>query len=757
MGTMSFLFLASFLFVTHGDFAKVDKSIYIIHMDMSFMPKAFASHHHWYTSMIDSISITGAGLHFQPKLVHSYSNAFHGFSALLSKDELEDIKKLPGFVSAYNDREVVMHTTHSTDFLKLNTVSGLWPASQFGKDVIIGVIDSGIWPESPSFKDDGMTPIPSKWKGTCQEGQQFNSSMCNLKLIGARYFNAGLRATYPDRGISMNSARDTYGHGTHVAGIAAGNYVEGVSFFGYAPGTARGAAPRARLAAYKALWDEGSVASDVLAAMDQAVADGVDIISMSLGYDRIPLYDDPIAIATFGAMAKGVLVSCSAGNRGPDFSRVNNDFPWSLTVASGLIDRWFVGTLTLGNGLTIIGWSMFPARASVTNLNLIYDKNISACNSTMTIPDSFSAIVICEQDKYEVFTFSDQIRYVSESKPRAAVFISNEPLIFRSHEFPHPGVVISPKDGAKVIKYALKGKNPTATITFQETLLGTKPAPTVAASSSRGPSRSYPGIMKPDIMAPGVLIFAPMVPNTDEVQLGQNVYLSTDYTLMSGTSMACPHASGIAALLKAAHPDWSPSAIRSAMMTTASTIDNTGSEIKDQEDFKVAGPLDFGAGFVDPNRALDPGLLYDATPQDYVNLVCSMNFTRKQTQAITRLAKYNCKNPSSDLNYPSFIALYEQEKGHKLVRNFTRTVTNVGNGPTTYKAKLVAPKGTTIRISTETLKFSRKNEKQSYSLTISYRSRENFHITHGSLTWIEDNGKHSVRSAIVIFPMPEPL
>lgn len=309
MGTMSFLFLASFLFVTHGSFAKVDKSIYIIHMDMSFMPKAFASHHHWYTSMIDSISTTGVGLHFQP-----------------------------GFVSAYNDREVVMHTTHSTDFLKLNSVSGIWPASQFGKDVIIGVIDSGIWPESPSFKDDGMTPIPSKWKGTCQEGQQFNSSMCNLKLIGARFFNAGLRATDPDRGISMNSARDTYGHGTHVAGIAAGNYVEGVSFFGYAPGTARGAAPRARLAAYKALWDEGSVSSDVLAAMDQAVADGVDIISMSLGYDRIPLYEDPIAIATFGAMAKGVLVSCSAGNRGPGFSRVNNDFPWSLTVASGLID-----------------------------------------------------------------------------------------------------------------------------------------------------------------------------------------------------------------------------------------------------------------------------------------------------------------------------------------------------------------------------------------------------------------------------------
>ncbi|KAI5656243.1 hypothetical protein M9H77_25036 [Catharanthus roseus] len=284
-------------------------------------------------------------------------------------------------------------------------------------------------------------------------------------------------------------------------------------------------------------------------------------------------------------------------------------------------------------------------------------------------------------------------------------------------------------------------------MTFQETFFGTKPVPTVSASSSKGLSRIYATIMKPDIMAPGVLILAPMPPNEPEVQLGSNIFITTDYTLMSGTSMACPHVSGIAALLKAAHPEWSLSAIRSAMMTMANTIDKTGSPIKDTGfDYSVATPLDMGAGFVDPNRALNPGLVYDATPQDYVNLVCSMNFTRAKTQDITRLANNNCSNPSSDFNYPSFIVIYDLERSRRLVKRFRRTVTNVGEGATTYRAKLAAPANATLTISPNTLRFGQTNEKQSYTLTVNYRSPNYFSVNHGSLTWVEDNGKNSVRS-----------
>ena len=383
----------------HASSTSAERSTYIVHMDESFMPKAFASHHHWYTSTVDSVKSTStgpktsSGHHPTPRMLYSYDNVLHGFSAVLSKDELDSLTKTPGFVSSYSDWQATLDTTHTTDFLSLNPDTGLWLASDYGKYVIVGIIDSGVWPESESFKDDGMTEIPKRWKGTCEEGQEFNSSLCNLKLIGARYFNKGVLAANPNITLSMNSARDTEGHGSHTSSTVAGNYVEGASFFGYALGKARGVAPRARVAMYKVLWDEGRYASDVLAGMDQAVADGVDIISISMGFDGVPLYEDPIAIASFGAMEKGMLVSSSAGNEGPDLGTLHNGIPWVLTVAAGSVDRSFSGTLTLGNRLTIIGWSMFPARAWVENFPLIYNKTLSACNSTQLLSAS---ILICD-------------------------------------------------------------------------------------------------------------------------------------------------------------------------------------------------------------------------------------------------------------------------------------------------------------------------------------------------------------------------
>ncbi|KAL2232537.1 subtilisin-like protease SBT1.9 [Sesamum indicum] len=739
--------------------ASAERSTFIVHMDKSFMPKAFSSHHYWYSSMLQSVkSVAQTSFdrdNLESKLVYTYDSAFHGFSAVMSKPELEALKKLPGFLSAYPDGVVIPDTTHTYKFLSLNTAIGLWPASQYGKDVIIGVIDTGVWPESQSFKDDGMTEIPARWRGICQEGEEFNSSLCNKKLIGARYFNEGVRAANPGVTITMNSARDDDGHGTHVASTAAGNYVDGVSFFGYAPGTARGVAPRARVAAYKVLWDEGSYESDALAGIDQAVADGVDILSISLSYRRTDLYENPIAIAGFGAREKGILVSVSAGNRGPNFATLLEGIPWAFVVASGTVDRWFTGRLTLGNGKTITGWTMFPARALVRNLPLVYNETLSPCNSTELLAEAPDrSIIICnitDESTSLFFLMND----LSRSNVAAAVIISEDTSILRSTSFRYPGVVITPSEAREVIDYTSNSDTPTATIDFQQTVLGTEPraAPALSGSSSRGPGRSYPGILKPDIMAPGVLILAAYNPHSFGPGIGNNIFLSSDYTLLSGTSMACPHISGIAALLKAAHPEWSPAAIQSAMMTTANALDNTKQPIKDMAfDYRVATPLGIGAGQVDPNRALNPGLIYDATVQDYVNLVCSMNFTPEQTRTIIR-SSYNCSTPSPDLNYPTFIALYEvQETRTTLTRKFKRTLTNVGDGAATYKVKVKEPNGSTITVSPQTLVFRKKYEKQSYSLTIRYRSNSEFVITDGSITWIEENGKHTVRSPIVVSP-----
>lgn len=733
------------------------RSTYIVHMDKSLMPKAFSSHETWYSSTINSLNSPLPSTPTGPpttrsQLLYTYNNVVHGFSATLSSMELLELEKVVGFISAFKDSSPTLDTTHTFEFLGLNSLSGLWPISNYGEDVIIGVIDTGVWPESPSFKDNGMTKVPSKWKGTCDEGQDFNSSLCNLKLIGAKYFYKGIVAAMPNVNISMKSARDTQGHGSHTSSTAAGNYVDRVSFLGYAKGTARGMAPNARLAMYKVIFDEGRYASDVLAGMDQAVADGVDVISISMGFDEVPLYKDPIAIASFSAMEKGILVSSSAGNDGPESGTLHNGIPWVLTVAAGTIDRSFVGTLTLGNGISVTGFTMFPASA-LSEQPLVYNKSISKCNETLLAPQG---IIICDNVGTSTNVF-DQMHYISQSNVTGAIFISDDPRVSRISRLTFPGLIISTKDGETVLHYALQNsKLATGSMTFQQTIVGTKPSPVVASYSSRGPSRSYPGILKPDIMAPGSLVLAAWIPNPYAARIGSNIYLSSDYIFESGTSMSCPHASGIAALLKGTHPDWSSAAIRSAIMTTSNPLDNINNPIQDSgHNLTIASPLAMGAGHIDPNKALDPGLIYDANPQDYVNLLCAMSYTENQITTITRGKRYTCSNDSSpDLNYPSFIALYDNQS-ISYVHKFERTVTNVGEGPSTYKVMINVPKEWTVIVSPDTLVFDKKYEKRKYTMSVGYSKMETMNgtVTFGELVWSEENGVRKVRSPIVVAPL----
>lgn len=760
MVPLLFMFLITpwFLSSLHGNNAESSISTYIVHMNKSLFPHVFTTDHDWFKSTIPSIKSATTDHHpsmQSQKLVYTYNHAMYGFSAVLSSDELETLKKAHGFVAAYRDRTATIDTTHTFEFLSLDSSGGLWHASNFGEDVIVGVIDSGVWPESESFKDDGMTKkIPGKWKGSCESGKEFNASMCNFKLIGARYFNKGVIAANPKVIISMNSPRDVEGHGSHTSSTVAGNYVNGASYFGYAKGVARGIAPRARLAIYKVIWEEGRFASDVLAGMDQAIADGVDVISISMGFDGVPLYEDPIAVASFAAMEKQVLVSSSAGNSGPYLGTLHNGIPWILTVAAGTIDRTF-SSLALGNGQTIIGWSLYAANAIVENLALIYNKTLSACNSVKLLSEvATSGIILCDDtSKSNTKSLFDQISCVTAASMVGAVFISGDPaLVIEPRHVYSPSIVIRPQDAPSVIKYAKSHAKPTASIKFQQTFVGIKPAPAAASYSSRGPSPSYPGVLKPDIMAPGSNVLAAFVPHRAAAKIGTNVFLSSVYNFMSGTSMACPHASGVAALLKAARPEWSAAAIRSALVTTASPLDNTQNPIRDNgNQSRYASPLAIGAGQIDPNRALDPGLIYDATPQDYVNLLCALEYTKKQILTITRSTSYNCANPSSDLNYPSFIAFYNN-KTRSIVHKFRRTVTNVGDSAATYRAKVTQPKGSVVTVSPEMLAFKYKNEKLSYYVTIKYTRYKKENISYGDLVWVDDGGVHTVRSPIVVAP-----
>lgn len=726
-----------------------ESDTYIVYMDSSSMPKAFSSHHKWYLTTLASISNsieTSTDFVSSSKLVYAYTNVMNGFSATLSPSELESLRNSPGYVSSVKDTSVKVDTTHSYQFLGLNSNQGAWPDSDYGKDVIIGVVDTGVWPESKSYRDDGMTEIPSRWKGECESGTQFNSSMCNKKLIGARYFNKGLLAKYPNLTIAVNSARDTDGHGTHTSSTAAGNFVEAASFFGYASGTSRGMAPNARIAMYKALWDEGVYLSDILAAIDQAIMDGVDVLSLSLGIDGLPLYADPIAIATFAAMEKEIFVSTSSGNEGPYIGTLHNGTPWVLNVAAGTVDREFGANLTLGNGISIAGLSLYPGNFSSSDA---FPIAFVDCENEKELKEIGNKIVVCLDTKDKL---NEQFYSVGNAKVIGGFFITNNTDLEFLTGSRFPAAFFNLDEGQKILDYIKKESDPKGRVQFEQTRLGIKSAPKVTSYSSRGPSPSCPFILKPDIMAPGAQILAswPQKSPVTDLSSGQ---LFNMFNIISGTSMACPHAAGVAALLKGVHPDWSPAAIRSAMMTTADVFDNTKNPIQDiGYNNKPATPLAMGAGHINPNKALDPGLVYDANVEDYINLLCALNLTSKQIQTITRSPSYNCSNPSLDLNYPSFIAYFninDTNSNAETVHYFQRTVTNIGDGTSTYIAKLTPMDGLKVSVEPEKLVFSKKYEKKSYKLTIQGSKLLRDTLIYGSLTWVQTDGKHSVGSPIV--------
>jgi len=609
----------------------------------------------------------------------------------------------------------------------------------------------GVWLESESFNDDGMTQILSKWKGKlCQFENTNHSSLCNNKLIGARFFNKGFLAENGNISSTIvNTTRDTDGHGTHNSTTAAGNQVHGASFFDYANGTARGIATLSKVAMYKVGWGKPAdvVSSDVLAAIDAAVSDGVDVLSISIGLGDLPFYEDTIAIATFAAMEKGVFVSIAAGNSGPFFKSLSNEAPWMTTVAAGTLNRQFGGILTLGNGASLTGLSSYIGNFSASNFRIVL---MDMCENVTELIKVKNKIVICEDKNGNPL---DQVSNMFQANV-VGVFISNiSEISDMILDLNFPSIFISPKNGEIAKSYIKSNSNlvSTANMSLKLTFFGTKPAPRVDDYSSRGPSNSCPYVLKPDITAPGTSILAAYPTNVPVLILESGNKVFNKFNVLSGTSMACPHVAGVGALLKGAHADWSPAAIRSAIMTTSTIFDNAKEHIKDiGQGNKVATPLALGAGYVDTTRALDPGLVYDIGAQDYVNLLCGLNFTQKHITTITRSSFNDCSKPSLDLNYPSFIAFFNAgNSSWGTIQEFYRTVTNVGEAQTVYVANITPIKGFYVSVIPKKLVFHEKNEKLSFKLRIEAgRMTRLKKVDFGYLTWIDVS--HVVRSPVVV-------
>lgn len=690
------------------------------------------------------------------KKLYSYGYVFNGFAADLSPGQAAKLAQMPGVLSVSKDefRELVTATT--PDFLGLSGPDGFWATKAKGENVIIGIVDSGVWPEHPSFSDRvGSNGNASKngklayrqvpgWNGRCVPGEAFNASMCNQKLIGARFYNAGFGGNAgidADLPFEFNSPRDHNGHGTHTATTAGGNANVAATGPAAVLGSISGIAPRARIAAYKACWSVPGTAGscsgvDLVAAIDQAVADGVDVINYSISGSRTN-FRDPVEIAFLFAADAGVFVAASAGNSGPAASTVAHPSPWITTVAAGTHDRDGAGSTTLGNGSTYSGASLAtlgatgPAPlidsvdaglpgADPTAVALCFAAEDNGGVAVLDPAKVAGKIVVCDRG---VTARVNKSLAVQQAGGVGMILLNTSIASVNAdlHAVPSVHLQYDASTYAAVHAYA-RTAGATATID-QASITNTAPAPFTASFSSRGPLQASGDLLKPDIIAPGQDILAGVAPPNNNGKL---------FDLYSGTSMSSPHVAGIAALMKELHPGWSPMAIKSAIMTTAGDVldgPNTSSTVIFRQ----------GAGHVRPNLAANPGLVFDSGYADWLGFLCG-----------TQLPADFCTSSGIPVIEPSnfngaSIAI-SNLAGSKTVK---RRLTNVSGNPATFSAGAVMP-GFTVSVTPAQLTLA-AGQTGEVAITIARGSAPLNAYGGGQLTW--SSGTHEVRIPIVARPV----
>ncbi|XVF20155.1 hypothetical protein REPUB_Repub11eG0173900 [Reevesia pubescens] len=699
--------------------------VYIAYLGSLPEGEYFPSSHHF--SMLQAVTKQSSVANY---MIRSYKRSFNGFAAKLTDEEAKKLARMKGVVSIFPNKIYHLQTTRSWDFMGFNESVKRNPTVE--SNVIVGVIDSGIWPESESFSDEGFGPAPKNWKGSCSGGQNFT---CNNKLIGARSYNSATP--------TKDSARDEDGHGTHTASTAAGNNVENASFFGLAQGTARGGVPSARIAAYKVCNADGCASADILAAFDDAIADGVDLITISVGSNTWSIfYQDSVAIGAFHAAEKGILTVQSAGNSGTKGAQsVTSLAPWMLTVAASSIDRRFLDKVVLGNGKTLNGLSVNSFGLNKTKFPLVYGKELATLRCHEISSRVCEAGCLNSTLVKEKIVLCDQFQGHLEAHNAGALgSIMKTALDNVSFVVPFPASALSTDDYESVKSYMNSTKRPEAEILRSETIKDSA-APIVASFSSRGPNFIAPDILKPDLSAPGVDILAaysPIASPSDNPTDKRQV----KYSILSGTSMSCPHAAGVAAYVKTFHPDWSPSVIQSALMTTAFPMDQSNNP--DSE-------LAYGSGHVNPIKATSPGLVYEVVKGDYIKFLCSMGYDADKIRQISG-NNNTCPKTSENallprnLNYPSLTAQIVSDKSFKV--GFYRTVTNVGIASSTYKVEVSSNSKLDVKVVPEVLSFKSLKEKKSFNVTVTGDALNKFSTVSASLVW--SDGTHNVRSPIVI-------
>ena len=668
--------------------------------------------------------------------IYDYTVALNGVAADLDANQAAALAKQSGVLGLAKDQLEQPATTLSPHFLGLDASGGVWSqlggAPNAGAGIVIGVLDTGIWPESAAFAGGTGIPVPADWHGSCKAGEQWSRNTCNDKLIGGRFYLDGFGRNNVANDDYL-SPRDGAGHGSHTSSTAAGNNGTQVTIDGDPIGTGSGMAPGAKLAMYKVCWEgrkdiqPGCFNSDSVAAINDAVLDGVDVLNYSIGGSSESDVLDPVAQAFRGASNAGVFVANSAGNNGPGASTLDHPAPWVTTVGAATFRRAFQA-VELGNGARYVGASTTgPLNTATPLVTALSVKLASASDADATIcalgtldpAKAAGKVVVCDRG---VVDRIEKGFAVQQAGGVGLVLANVSPNSINGDYHPVPAVHVEEADGDAIKAYITSaGAAATAKIVALNAaeLAAAPQVPEITDFSSRGPSTTTGGdILKPDIAAPGNDVVAAVAPPSN---------FGRSWDFYSGTSMASPHIAGIGALIKALHPSWLPSEIKSALMTTTQ---DTVSSAND--------PFAQGAGFVQPNGAADPGLVYPTTPNEYRQYMVGLG--------VQFAPPFDTLTPISGSNLNQASIAVGSLVGSQTV---TRRVKNVGAASATYNVSASLPGFTTV-VSPSTLTLAPGAE-GTFTVTFTRTTAGFGDWAVGSLTWT--GAGHTVRSPIAVRPV----
>jgi hypothetical protein len=657
----------------------------------------------------------------------------------------------------------------------LGLPEGLWARlggpEKAGEDVVVGVIDGGIYPEHPSFADEPVTadgtrhyigpaygPPPATWRGTCQEGEAWPATTCNNKLIGARYFVDGLSVEKVAEQEFL-SPRDVEGHGTSTASIAAGNYGVDPSYLGndLGVGVISGIAPRARIAHYKAFWaapaaDAGIAAgSDLVAAIDTAVADGIDVLSYAIGGElgaTLPISDqstmlDVEAQALLRAFDAGVVPVLPAGNAGPDADTVEapGHTPWAISVGASALPVTYAATATVSGGadgpvVTAQGTSPTPALPPTP---LIDGASAAAPGATPAAAERCEEgsldpalvtgkVVLCRPENFLVGS-----AVLSLAGAAGGILYQPQPRPFRdTWDVWLPSVIVSAGDAAAIRQ--LIGSTPNATAAFTAgTLTPTTTGDVVTRFSSRGAALGSLSLLKPDLLAPGVDVLAAHTPEVPAAGALFEWSKAERFRPFGGTSASVPLTAGAAALLRSLHPDLDPSELKSALMTTAEPDILIDAVVPSTP----ATALDKGAGRIDPNRAADAGLVLAETTERFQDYISAQVPTRDPSQPTIA---------ATDLNLASIA--FDPLVGP---RSTSRTFTSIDGRPGTWTASIEGLTGVTTTVSPAQFSIE-PGQSQTVQLAFTPSGARLGDYVDGAVVFTNDSDGRTVRLAVNLRP-----